>query len=140
MKKLLLVSALLLSFCSFAQRAIIDIQPDSVIGATTISMGNDSITGLPMYRRFRGLQSDLLNREHKIRYEEWIVAKDGNVYVDFYKVKTYIVVDKTDEPQYLGFTIWYNNLAPVLLPAINQTLSLLPTYVDNNYVITTPNE
>lgn len=113
-----------------------DLKTDEQVGSETKHIGTDPVTGLEMYRRFKGLNSDLHDKQHRITYEEWLIAKDGKIYEEFYRVKTYLVVDITDEPQYLAYTQWYNQLGPVLLPAINNTLVAMPKDAVNNYVVT----
>lgn len=135
MKKILLIAIIACSTSLFAQRTLADLKPDSLVGTTTVHVGTDSITGLEIYRRMKSLNSDVQEKQHRISYEEWLVAKDGKVYQGFYSVKTYIVVDNNDT-QKLSYTIWFNQLAPVLLPSINQTLLEIPKDAGNNYVVT----
>lgn len=136
MKKTVLIAILFCTTNLFAQRTEANLKTDLQTGTTTVHIGTDSITGLEMYRRMKTLNSDVHEKQHRISYEEWLVAKDGKVYQDFYTVKTYLVVDKLDAPQNLSYTQWFNQLAPALLPAINQTLLEIPKDAPSNYVTT----
>ncbi len=114
----------------------LDFKTDIQVRASTIIRGVDPITGLEMRRRFKGLQSDLHSKEHIITYEEWLIAKDGKIYENFYQIKQYRVIDITTPPEYLAYTQWFDQLSPVLLPAINNTLLAMPLDAKQWYIVT----
>ncbi len=114
----------------------LDLKTDAEVGASTIVRGIEPVTGLEMRRRFKGLNSDLHTKEHVITYEEWLIAKDGKVYEDFYQIKQYKAIDITTPPEYLAYTQWFNQLSPVLLPPINNTLLAMPLDAKQWYVVT----
>lgn len=100
-----------------------------------VSIGNHLITGFPTFRRFKDLGTINELKQFYVDYEEWQVPSDGNVYEEFYTIKRYLIVDITDVGQeYSGYTNWFSQLSPVLLPAINSTLSEIPQN-ENNYVV-----
>lgn len=81
------------------------------------------------------LYSDVILKQHHIGYEEWLVAKDGNIYDEFYTIKYYIVVDNLDTKNF-QYTNWFKMLAPALLPDISKTLMEIPKNSPTNYVTT----
>jgi len=112
----------------------IDFKTDQEVDSATVHIGTDPKTGLELYRRFKTLNSDKHDKQHVISYEEWLIAKDGKIYEEFYRVKKYIIVDVLDN-NYLGYSTWNSQLSPVLIPKITARLAALPVDVVNDYVL-----
>lgn len=111
-----------------------DLLTDEQVGYPTLNVGVHTITGLAVKRRFKSLFSDSHTKEHTITYEEWQIGLDGNIYEEFYRIKTYKVVDDLDN-QSLKYTQWVNALKPSLEPAFNNTLqNVVPIVSESGFV------
>lgn len=101
-----------------------------------ISVGNNSITGFPMFKRFKDLGTINEIKQFYVEFEQWQVCPNGKIYENYYELKRYLIVDITDPGfEYSGYTNWFTTLAPTLLPAINKTLLEMPKESENNYVV-----
>lgn len=113
-----------------------DLQPDDKLGVVTQAMGPDPITGLPMFRRFLSLHSNVQQKQHTVSYEEWLVCPNGKVYQEMYRVKEYKVVDIFDTvPPQLKYTYWFNQIGPMILSEIASSLmAVVPIDADSGFV------
>lgn len=113
------------------------------VPVNTINLGLDA-NGFTLKRRFlpNTLQVDTVNKTVSIQYEEWREL-NGKAFRELYTVKNYLITNRLATeliPQDLRFDQYVGMIASILVPAIAESLEVIPHNASSGYVLNGDNQ